>query len=114
MARVKGGFVRRRRVKKILKQAKGYRGRRSRIYSTAKQAVMKSLQYAYRDRRDRKRQMRRLWQLRINAAVREHGLSYSRFMHLLKQKNIQINRKMLADIAVNDAKTFAHIIDYVK
>lgn len=114
MPRVKGGYVTRRRRKKILKLAKGYYGSKHALFKTANQAVMKSLQYAYRDRRQRKRDFRKLWITRINAAARNNGLSYSRFMHGLKLANININRKMLADLAVNDEKTFAQLADKAK
>ena len=106
MARVKGGFVRTRRRKRILKLAKGYYGAKHRLFKTAKEQVMKSLLYAYRDRRQRKRDFRRLWITRINAAARQNGLSYSKFMHGLKLAGVEVNRKMLADLAVNDANAF--------
>ncbi|MDA3129848.1 50S ribosomal protein L20 [Aliibacillus thermotolerans] len=114
MARVKGGYVTRRRRKKVLKLAKGYRGSKHSLFKTANQQVMKSLQYAYRDRRQRKRDFRKLWITRINAAARMNGLSYSRLMHGLKQANIQVNRKMLADLAVNDEKAFAELAEKAK
>ena len=114
MARVKGGTVARRRRKKILKLAKGYFGSKHRLYKTANEQVMKSLQYAYRDRRQRKRDFRKLWITRINAAARMNGLSYSKFMHGLKLAEIDINRKMLADIAISDQKAFALIADQAK
>jgi large subunit ribosomal protein L20 len=114
MARVKGGVVTRRRHKKILKLARGYFGSKHRLFRTAKQQVMKSLQYAYRDRRARKRDFRRLWIQRINAAARMHGLSYSRFMHGLKLAGVDVNRKMLADLAVSDSKTFAELANVAK
>ncbi|SFL64238.1 large subunit ribosomal protein L20 [Paenibacillus sp. 1_12] len=106
MARVKGGFVTRRRHKKILKLARGYFGSKHRLFRTANQQVMKSLLYAYRDRRAKKRDFRRLWITRINAAARINGLSYSKFMHGLKLSGIEVNRKMLADLAVNDLNAF--------
>jgi large subunit ribosomal protein L20 len=106
MARVKGGFVTRRRHKKILKLARGYFGSKHRLFRTAKQQVMKSLLYAYRDRRQKKRDFRKLWITRINAAARINGLSYSKFMHGLKLSGIEVNRKMLADLAVNDLNAF--------
>jgi large subunit ribosomal protein L20 len=106
MARVKGGFVTRRRHKKILKLARGYFGSKHRLFKTANQQVMKSLLYAYRDRRAKKRDFRRLWITRINAAARINGLSYSKFMHGLKLSGIEVNRKMLADLAVNDLNAF--------
>ena len=114
MARVKRGVIARRRHKKILKQAKGYYGARSRVFRVAKQAVIKAGQYAYRDRRQRKRQFRRLWIVRINAASRMQGLSYSRFMNGLKQSSIEVDRKILADLAVNDPVAFAAIAEKAK
>ncbi|MFN5745680.1 MAG: 50S ribosomal protein L20 [Methylococcaceae bacterium] len=107
MPRVKRGVTARARHKKVLKQAKGYYGARSRVYRVAKQAVIKAGQYAYRDRRQRKRQFRSLWIVRINAAARECGLSYSRFMDGLKKASVEIDRKVLADIAVRDKEAFA-------
>ncbi|MDP7537458.1 MAG: 50S ribosomal protein L20 [Methylococcales bacterium] len=109
MARVKRGVTARARHKKILKQAKGYYGARSRVYRVAKQAVIKAGQYAYRDRKQRKRQFRALWIVRINAAARECGLSYSRFMNGLSKANVEIDRKVLADIAVHDSEVFAEL-----
>ena len=109
MARVKRGVVARARHKKILKKAKGYYGARSRIYRVAKQAVIKSMQYAYRDRRQRKRQFRALWIVRINAAAQMNGLSYSRFINGLKRAEIALDRKVLADIAVHDPAAFTVI-----
>ncbi|MDU4697923.1 MULTISPECIES: 50S ribosomal protein L20 [Paenibacillus] len=106
MARVKGGFVVRRRHKKVLKLAKGYFGSKHRIFKTANEQVMKSLLYAYRDRRTKKRDFRKLWIVRINAAARMNGLSYSKMMHGLKLAEVNINRKMLADLAVNDLNAF--------
>ncbi|AZK48231.1 50S ribosomal protein L20 [Paenibacillus lentus] len=106
MARVKGGFVVRRRHKKVLKLAKGYFGSKHRIFKTANEQVMKSLLYAYRDRRTKKRDFRRLWIVRINAAARMNGLTYSKLMHGLKLAEVNINRKMLADLAVNDLNAF--------
>ncbi len=114
MARVKGGTVTRRRRKKVLKLAKGYYGSKHRLYKVANQQVMKSLMYAYRDRRQRKREFRKLWIARINAAARMNGLSYSRLMHGLKLAGVEVNRKMLADLAVNDAKAFAQLADAAK
>jgi large subunit ribosomal protein L20 len=109
MPRVKRGVTARARHKKVLKQAKGYYGARSRIYRVAKQAVIKAGQYAYRDRRQRKRQFRALWIVRINAAAREFGLSYSRFMNGLKKASVEIDRKVLADLAVRDKEAFAEL-----
>lgn len=106
MARVKGGFIRTRRRKKILKLAKGYFGSKHRLFKTAKEQVMKSLVYAYRDRRQNKRVFRKLWITRINAAARQNGLSYSKLMHGLKLAGVEVNRKMLADLAVNDINAF--------
>lgn len=106
MARVKGGFVVRRRHKKVLKLAKGYFGSKHRIFRTAKEQVMKSMVYAYRDRRQTKRNFRRLWIVRINAATRLNGLSYSKLVYGLKLAGVQVNRKMLADLAVNDLNAF--------
>ncbi|MDQ0298609.1 large subunit ribosomal protein L20 [Salibacterium salarium] len=114
MPRVKGGYVARRRRNKVLKLAKGYQGSKHRLFKTAQEQVMKSLQYAYRDRRQRKRDFRRLWITRINAAARLNGLSYSRLMHGLKQADINMNRKMLADLAVNDEKGFSELADKAK
>lgn len=109
MARVKGGFTTRRRHKKILKLAKGYFGSKHRLFKTANEQVMKSFMYAYRDRRQKKRDFRKLWIVRINAAARSNGMSYSKLMHGLKLAGIEVNRKMLADLAVNDAKAFADL-----
>jgi large subunit ribosomal protein L20 len=114
MARVKGGYVTRRRRKKILKLARGYYGAKHRLFRSANQQVMRSLRYAYRDRRQRKRDFRKLWITRINAAARLNGLSYNRFMHGLKLAGIEINRKMLADLAVNDEKAFASLAEKAK
>jgi large subunit ribosomal protein L20 len=109
MPRVKRGVTARARHKKVLKQAKGYYGARSRVYRVAKQAVIKAGQYAYRDRRQRKRQFRALWIVRINAAARECGLSYSRFMDGLKKASVDMDRKVLADLAVRDKSAFAEL-----
>ena len=114
MPRVKRGVTSRARHKKVLKQSKGFRGRRGNVYRVAKQAVMKAGQYAYRDRRQRKREIRSLWITRVNAAVREMGLSYSTFMAGLKRANIEIDRKVLADLAVLDKPAFAKIANQVK
>jgi len=114
MARVKRGVVARARHKKVLRQARGYYGARSRIYRVAKQAVIKAHQYAYRDRRQKKRQFRALWITRINAQARECGLSYSRLINGLKKANIEIDRKVLADIAVFDKDAFASIAEKAK
>jgi len=114
MARVKRGVQARRRHKKILKLAKGYYGARSRSFRVAVQAVTKAGQYAYRDRRQRKRQFRRLWIVRINAAARLSGLSYSRLIDGLKKANIAIDRKVLADIAVRDLATFGALAEKAK
>lgn len=114
MARVKRGVIARRRHKKVLKQAKGYYGARSRIFRVAKQAVTKAGQYAYRDRRQRKRQFRALWIARINAGARANGLSYSRMIAGLKIANIEIDRKVLADLAVHEKGAFTLIIEQAK
>ncbi len=100
----------RRRRRKILSQAKGYWGKRKNVYTIAKNAVEKGLQYQYRDRKNRKRTFRRLWIVRINAAARINGVSYSKLMHAMKEKDMQINRKVLADLAVHDADAFAAIV----
>ncbi len=107
MARVKRGVQARKRHKKILKLAKGYYGARSRVFRVAKQAVIKAGQYAYRDRRQRKRQFRQLWIARINAGARVNGLSYSRFINGLKLASIEVDRKIMADLAVNEKGAFA-------
>ena len=104
----------RKRRKKILKAAKGYFGARKNVYTVAKNAVEKGWTYAYRDRRQKKRAFRRLWIARINAAVRQEGLSYSKFIHMLNQKDIELNRKVLADLAMNHPDTFKKIVDSVK
>jgi len=114
MPRVKRGVVARARHKKVLKQAKGYYGARSRIYRVAKQAVIKAGQYAYRDRRQRKRQFRALWIARINAGARSCGLSYSRFMNGLKKSSIGLDRKILADLAVFDKDAFSQLVTTAK
>ncbi len=114
MARVKRGNVLRKRHKKILKLAKSFKGSRSRLFIVANQAVMKALKYQYRDRRNKKRMFRRLWITRINAAVRQHGLSYSRFINALSKANITVNRKMLADIAVKDPEAFKQVVEMAK
>ncbi len=111
MPRVKRGVQARARHKKVLKQAKGYYGARSRVYRVAKQAVIKSKQYAYRDRKQRKRQFRSLWIVRINAACREFNISYSRFINGLKKANVEIDRKVLADIAVFDKSAFEALVE---
>lgn len=114
MPRAKRGFKARRRRKKLLRLAKGYFGRRKNVYSVAKRAVFKSLFYAYRHRRQRKRDFRSLWIARINAACRAHDISYSRFIHGLKMANINLNRKVLADMAVSDPKAFEGLIEKVR
>ncbi len=111
MTRVKRGNVARKRRKKILKLAKGFRGGQSKLFRTANQRVMKALRNAYRDRRRRKRDFRRLWITRINAAARQQGMSYSRLIGQLKKAEIQINRKMLAQMAVLDPETFAKVVE---
>ncbi len=114
MPRVKGGTVTRKRRKKVLKLAKGYYGSKHTLYKVANQQVMKSLMYAYRDRRQKKRDFRKLWITRINAAARINGLSYSRLMHGLKVAGIEVNRKMLAELAVSDEKAFAELASVAK
>jgi len=114
MARVKRGVQAKKRHKKILKQAKGYRGARSRTYKVAKQAVMRSGQYAYRDRRQKKRVFRSLWIVRINAAARENGISYSKLISGLKKANIELDRKTLAHLAVNDKEAFTVLAEQAK
>jgi large subunit ribosomal protein L20 len=114
MPRVKGGVERRKRHKRVLKLAKGYYGSKHRLYKTANEQVMRSFNYAYRDRRQRKRDFRKLWITRINAAARMNGLSYSNMMHGLKVAGIDINRKMLADLAVSDAQAFTQLADAAK
>ncbi|MFV8474648.1 50S ribosomal protein L20 [Mycoplasma sp. Z631] len=114
MARVKGGTVTRARRKKWLKLAKGYFGHKSIGYKAAKQAVVKSWTYAFRDRKQVKRNFRKLWIARINAAVRAEGMSYSRFINGLKKANITINRKMLSELAINEPKTFSVLVQIAK
>jgi len=114
MARVKRGVTARARHKKVLKAAKGYQGARSRVFRVAKQAVIKAGQYAYRDRRQRKRQFRRLWIARINAAARLNGMSYSRFINGLKKSAVEVDRRVLADIAVFDRVAFAALAEKAK
>jgi large subunit ribosomal protein L20 len=104
----------RRRRKKILNMAKGYWGRRSKLYRTAKHSVEKALQYAYRDRRQRKRQFRRLWITRINAGARQHGVSYSQFMGNYRKSDLTMNRKVLADLAANDPEAFEQVVNHVQ
>lgn len=114
MPRVKGGYVTRRRRKRVLKLAKGYYGAKHLLYRTAHEQVMRSLAYAYRDRKQRKRDFRKLWISRINAACRLNKLSYSRFMYGLKLAHVDVNRKILADLAVNDAKAFNNLVELAK
>ena len=114
MARTRTGFVRRRRHKKVLKMTKGQWGTRSKNFKRANEAMMRSLWYAYRDRRQRRRQLRRLWIQRINAAARSNGLKYSQLMHGLKKAGVSLDRKSLAGIAVHDAETFSKISDLAK
>ncbi len=114
MSRVKRGVTARAKHKKVLAKAKGYYGARSRVLRTAKQAVIKAAQYAFRDRRQRKREFRGLWIARINAATRSHGMSYSTFMNGLKKASIEIDRKVLADIAVHDKVAFASLVEQAK
>jgi large subunit ribosomal protein L20 len=113
MPRVKRGFKARRRRNKVLKMAKGYRGARSRLFKTATEAVDRALKYAYRDRRTRKREFRRLWIVRIGAAAKENGLSYSRLMGALKKARIGLDRKVLADMAVRDPERFSSLVKMV-
>ena len=114
MARIKGAVVTRRRHKKILKLAKGYRGAKSKLFRTANEAVMKSLVYAYIGRKQKKREFRQLWIARINAAARMNGISYSRLMNGLKKANIEINRKMLSEIAIADPADFTALVEKAK
>ena len=114
MARVKRGVEARRKHKKVLKLAKGYRGARSRTFKVAKQAVTRAGQYAYRDRKVKKRTFRSLWIVRINAAVRSHGMSYSVFMNSLKKANIKLDRRVLANIAAEDEQSFADLVEIAK
>jgi len=114
MPRVKGGIVTRRRHKKILKLAKGFRMQKSKIYRRANEALLKALAYSYRDRKAKKRDFRKLWIARINAAARLNGLSYSKMINGLKKSGVEINRKILAELAVNDATTFAQLAEQAK
>ena len=114
MARVKGGMSTKKRRNRVLKLAKGYRGAKSKQFRTAKQAVMKSLSYAYVGRKLRKREFRRLWIARINAAARLNGLSYSRFMNGLKNANVNINRKMLSELAISNPAAFTQLVETAK
>ncbi|MBR03603.1 MAG: 50S ribosomal protein L20 [Acidiferrobacteraceae bacterium] len=114
MPRVKRGVTARARHRKVLSRAKGYRGARKNVYRVANQAVMKAGQYAYRDRRQRKRQFRALWIVRINAAARQHDLSYSRFVNGLSKAAVEVDRKILADMAVNDQVAFAALAEKAK
>ena len=114
MARVKRGVTAKARHKKVLSKAKGYYGARSKLFKTAKQAVIKAGQYAYRDRRQRKRQFRSLWITRINAAARQNGTTYSQFIAGLKAAEIEVDRKMLAEMAVNDPDAFAQLVEVAK
>ena len=114
MPRVKRGVVAKRRHKKILKMAKGYRGARSKLFKTANEAVNRALAYSFRDRKVRKREFRKLWIVRINAASRMHGLSYSQMMNGLKKAGINVNRKIMADLAVNDPSAFGELVKVAK
>ncbi|NBC57111.1 MAG: 50S ribosomal protein L20 [Bacteroidetes bacterium] len=114
MPRSTNSVASRARRKKIMKQAKGYYGRRKNVWTIAKNAVEKGLVYAYRDRRAKKRNFRKLWIVRINAAARQHGMSYSQFMGKLKKSNIELNRKVLADLAVHNPEAFKAVVDKVK
>lgn len=114
MTRIKRGTIVKKRHKKVIKKAKGFLGRRSKKFRAAKEALMKAGTYAYRDRRTKKRSFRRLWQIRINAAARAQGLTYSEFIAGLKKANVEIDRKILADLALNDPKVFKEIIEICK
>jgi len=114
MARVKGGYTGLRRHKKVLKLTKGQYGTRSKLFRRANEAMLKSLWYAFRDRRNRKRDLRRLWIARINAGARLNGVTYSQLIHLMRKANITINRKMMADLAVRDPKAFSAVIAQAK
>ena len=114
MARVKRGVTTHKRRKRLLKQSKGYFGAKGNLYRVAKQQVIKSGQYAYRDRKNRKREFRKLWIARINAAARQHDISYSRLMNGLKLAGIEMNRKMLSEIAINDEKAFEQLVNKAK
>ena len=114
MARVKGGTIHRARRKKVMKQAKGYFGSKHRLYKTAKEQVMHSLKYAYRDRRQKKRDFRKLWITRINAACRMNDISYSKFMNGLKLAGVTVNRKMLAEVAIDNPETFTSLVEIAK
>ena len=114
MARSVNSVASRKKRKKILKEAKGYFGRRKNVYTVAKNAVEKGLTYAYRDRRNKKRSFRALWILRINAAARQNGLSYSELMHKLKESKIDLNRKVLADMAMNNSENFSKLVNSLK
>ena len=114
MARIKGGMNAKKKHNRVLKLAKGYRGARSKQYRVAKQSVMRALTSSYAGRKEKKRQFRQLWIARINAAARMNGISYSQFMHGLKMANVDINRKMLAEMAVNDAEGFATLAELAK
>lgn len=114
MARVKSSVASRRRRKRTLKLAKGYYGSKHKLYRVAKQQVMKSHMYAFRDRKQNKRNFRKLWITRINAAARMNGISYSKFMHGLKEAGIDLNRKVLADLAIHDADTFSNLVEQAK
>ncbi len=114
MARARGGTITRRRHKKILKLAKGYWGGKHRLFRPTNETVLKALWYSYRDRRARKRDFRRLWIIRINAAARSNGLTYNRLMNGLRKAGVAINRKMLADLAINDASAFGQLVDVAK
>lgn len=114
MARIKRGVATKRKHKKVLKQAKGYYGSKSKLYRTANQAVIKSLSYAFIGRKHRKRDFRKLWISRINAAARQNGLSYSKFMHGLKLANIEMNRKVLSEMAIHDPEGFKKLVELAK
>lgn len=114
MPRVKRGTMTHKRHKKVLERAKGYWGGRSRLFKTAKEAVMHSMQYAYRDRRNKKREFRRLWIARINAACREQGMTYGRFIEGLSKAGVELDRKMLSEMAINDAQAFSQLVEQAR
>jgi len=114
MTRVKRGAIHSKKRKRVLRQAKGYRGGRSRLYTEAKEAVRKALQYSYRDRRTKKREFRRLWITRVNAAARQHGMSYSQLMCGLRRRNVALDRKALADMAVRTPEAFSELVAQAK
>lgn len=114
MSRVKRGIITKRRHKKILKQSKGYYSARGKVFRSAKQAVIKSHQYSYRDRKCKKREFRKLWIIRINAALKNYGITYNKFIYNLRKISLTINRKILSNLAINDIKTFEYIVNKAK